>query len=506
MIRTLLQLLVFAVGMSVALPAAAQSIRLAAIAVSESAYLSEEEIEAVTSRYVQRNVTFPELQAMIAEINALYAQAGVPTAQAVLPPQEIREGVLRVSLIEAEIETVVYEGFRSTSPRFLERNLSLAPGTKPDFERLERDLLIFDIAHDISPQLSFAAGAALGTTRAFVTAEEPQRFAFTLSGDNFGREETGALRGTLSARWNSVSGVRDTLSLQLQKSLGAGSISAGYSRPVGGGGGRVVGSLSYAQSTIIGGEFQNSTIRSNSYSGSVSYRRPVMVRPDSYVMLEGGAAYDSSSSSFDGLNFADISIWDAFASARYNRRFANSTLGISVGARAGMADAAGTSETEGFFWMVYGEGTYARPIGETFMFNGNLRYQYAHGANLPVARLFTAGGVGSVRGYPSDIRGGDSGAILNLQLSLREPWSPAGLRNWEFTPFAFADAALVVPYRVNGSIDTSQDFLASVGAGVSASIGDRANLIAMVGMPLLNTLGFDGAGRGVIRVGLDFNF
>jgi hemolysin activation/secretion protein len=313
-------------------------------------------------------------------------------------------------------------------------------------------------------------------------------------------------RGSFFARWNSVTGVRDTLYLQLQKSEGAESASVGYSRPVGGGGGRVVGSLSYSNSSIIGGDFQGSNILSDSYSGSLSYRRPVWVRPDSYAMIEAGATYVSSSSTFDGQTFSDITVWDAFASARYNRRFANSTLGISAGVRFGNADAMGTSQTEGTFWMIYGEGTYARPLSEWFMFNGNLRYQYAHGQNLPVARLFTAGGVGSVRGYPSDIRGGDSGALLNLQVSMREPWSPAAQPDWDFTPFAFADAAMVVPYRVDGSIDASQDFLASLGAGVSVSFGARANLVAMAAMPLRNTLGFDDAGNATFHVGLDFTF
>lgn len=506
MIRTVLKLLFLVAALMTALPALAQSIRLQAVTVSPSDYLLEEDIKAVTARYVGRDVTFSDLQAMLSELNGLYARAGVPTARAVLPPQEIRNGVLRVSLIEAEIEKVVFEGLENTSPRFLESNLSLEPGTKPDFERLERDLMIFDIAHDISPQLSFAAGGLPGTTQAIVTADEPKRLAFTLSADNFGREETGELRTSLFARANSLTGVRDSLSLQLQKSEGAGSVSAGYSRPVGGGGGRVVGAFSYSQSSIIGGEFQNSKIVSDSYAASLSYRRPAWVRPDSYVMLEGGASYEVNSSTFDGVTFADIDLWDVFASARYNRRFASSTLGFSAGLRAGSASAKGTSQTEGSFWMIYGEGTYARPVGDRFMFNGSLRYQYAHGRNLPVARLFTAGGVGSVRGYPSDIRGGDSGAILNLQVSMREPWSPASRPNWNFTPFAFVDTAMVVPYRVDGSIDGSQDFLASVGAGVSASLGERANLIAMVGIPLRKTLGFNDEGRAVIHVGLDFNF
>ena len=486
--------------------AAAQSFRIEGVAVEDSAYLERDEIADVTGKYIRRPITFADLQQMLEEINGLYARAGVPTAQAILPPQEVSDGILRVSLVEAEIEAVEFEGLRNTSERFLRRNITLPAGEKPDFDRLERDLRIFDIAHDISPQLRFAPGEAVGSTRAVISADEPQRFAFTASLDNFGRPETGEQRISAFGRWSSVTGVRDSLSFQLQASEGANSVSAGYSRPVGPGGGRVVATLSVAQSSIIGGEFTPVSIVSDSVGGSLSYRRPAWVRPDSHWLLEGGLSFDQTTSSIDGLEFADIELLDLFVTARYNRRLANAVLGFSAGLRIGRAEALGTTETEGDYWLLFGEGTYARPLGERLMFNANLRYQYAQGENLPVARLFTVGGVSTVRGYPNDIRGGDSGVLVNLQVSTREAWSPENMPRWEVSPFAFLDAALVVPYRPDGGIDGEQDFLASVGAGASVGFGESANVLAMVGIPLVETLGFDAPGEPKFYLGLDYSF
>ncbi|WP_460275386.1 ShlB/FhaC/HecB family hemolysin secretion/activation protein [Celeribacter sp. ULVN23_4] len=491
---------------AVAVPAAAQSFRLEGISVSDSDYLTDQAVESVTSKYVKRAITFEDLQAMIAELNKLYLMSGVPTARAVLPPQEIHDGILKVSLVEAEVEEVVYEGMDHTSPAFLDRTLSLQVGEKPDFEQIEKDLLIYDIMHDVAPMLSFSSGATPGGTLAKVTAKEPKRFAFTLSGDNFGREETGTARATVFGRWSSVTGVRDILSFQLQASEGAASGSLGYSRPVGAGGGRIVGALSYSNSSIIGGDFETVQIISESISGSLSYRRPAWVRPDSHVMFEAGLTYETTSSTIEGVEFADIEIYDLFASGRYNRRFARSTLGFSVGLRAGQADALGTSETEGAFWLLYGDGTYARPVGKKLMFNGNLRYQYAAGVNLPVARLFTAGGIGSVRGYPNDIRGGDSGAILNLQISNLRPYRPEGLPNWSFTFFGFVDGAVVVPYREDGGLDSEQDLLASAGVGVTARYRENIDILAMIGVPLQETLGFYDQGKPTFYIGVDYSF
>lgn len=487
-------------------PATAQTFQLNDVVFDGSDYLSDADIRAVTARYVGRPIGFADLQAMIGELNALYLQAGVLTAQVVLPPQEVRGGVLRVALIEAEISEVELVDMPRTSAEFMRRNLSLPIGGKPDFDQIERDLMIFDIAHDIAPQLSFAPGETPGTTRAEIRAEEPRRFAFTASVDNFGRDETGAARATVFGRWSSVTGVRDTLSFQAQKSEGAGSASLGYSRPVGPGGGRVVGALSFSTSSIIGGEFEPVRIVSDSLSGSLSYRRPAYVRPDRYVIFETGLSYETTQSSIEETDFADIEVYDAFFTARYNRRFARATLGFSGGLRAGRAEALGTSETEGDFWLLYGEGAYARPLSDTLMLNANLRYQYAYGQNLPVARLITAGGVGSVRGYPSDVRGGDSGVVLNLQLSAREAIRPAAAPALAISPFGFVDAAVIVPFRTEGGLNSDQDFLASLGGGVSMSIGERANVLAMVGVPLVDTLGFEDSGTANFYLGIDYEF
>jgi len=489
-----------------AVPASAQTFQIEGVAFESSDYLTDELLNSVSAKYISRPITFDDLQAMIDELNLLYARSGVPTARAVLPPQEIRDGILRVSLIEAEIEIVEVEGFRNTNPDFLRRTISLGVGTKPDFAQLERDLMIYDIAHDISPQLSFSAGDTPGTTRAIIRAEEPERWSITGSLDNFGRPETGEARATAFVRWNSATGVRDTLSFQAQGSSGAQSTSVGYSRPIGPGGGRVVAALSYSTSSIIGGDFTVVRIKSDSASASLSYRRPAWVRPDRYVMFDGGLTYETTQSTIEETDFADINLSDLFFSARYNRRYAKAVLGVSAGLRAGTADAIGTSETEGSYWLLYGEGTYARPLSEKLMFNGTLRYQLAYGENLPVARLLTAGGVGTVRGYPENIRGGDSGVVLNFQLSARDPITPEAMPKLRMTPFGFVDAALILPYRVDGGFNSEHDLLASLGGGVSFGLGDKASLLAMIGVPLVDTLGFTDAGQPAFYLGLDYTF
>jgi hemolysin activation/secretion protein len=180
-------------------------------------------------------------------------------------------------------------------------------------------------------------------------------------------------------------------------------------------------------------------------------------------------------------------------------------ISFGIGARIGRADAKGTSETEGSYQLVYGDASLSTRLGERLQFDATATYQIAPGQNLPVSRLITAGGAGSVRGYPSEVRGGDSGLVLNLQLSRAQPWSlMEGKLN--VRPFAFIDAAVIVPYRQSGGFDSSQDVLASAGVGAAVMLKEKTAMLASVGVPLKETLGFTDVGKPTVYVGLDYKF
>ncbi|MCC6009096.1 MAG: ShlB/FhaC/HecB family hemolysin secretion/activation protein [Rhodobacteraceae bacterium] len=486
--------------------ARAQTFTLTGVAFDESVYLDAEVLAGIGARYTGRRVSFADLQELVSEVQALYAQAGIVTARALLPPQEIRDGVLRVALVEAAIETVAIEGLERTNPEFLRGTISLREGEQPDFDRLERDLRIYDIMHDIAPRLSFAPGTAPGSTRATISGEEPRPVSWTASIDNFGREETGVWRGSVFMRWASVSGVRDSISLQLQATQGSQSISAGYSRPVGLSGARLIAAGSFSRSNIIAGGFTPINVVANSTGASLTWRQPVAVRGNSHWLLDGALAYEQNTSTTSGLAFFDMTIVDATFSATYALRRPNALWSFTGGLRGGSADAGGASATEGAFALAFGSVSHSRNLGQRFVLEADAQVQLAPGQNLPVARLLSAGGSGVLRGYPNNVRSGDSGALFRLQLSPSEGFAMGEAGNIDLRPFGFVDAGLVVPFRPAGGIDASQDYLASIGGGVRANFRDQFTGLAMLAVPLINTLGFTRAGNPNFYLGLDYRF
>ncbi|WP_417249515.1 ShlB/FhaC/HecB family hemolysin secretion/activation protein [Celeribacter sp.] len=482
-----------------------QTFTLSQIVFDPSSYLNPEQLQEVADQYTRRPISFDDLMKMIKDIKRLYIVEGVPTAEPVLPPQEIRNGVLHVALVEAKVESVQIEGFPRTKPSFLRDRLTLPVNEKPDFDAIASELRVFDLSYDIQPSLKFSPGTAPGTTIATIYGESPKRFAVTLSADNYGRPETGRERASLFARWSSVTGVRDALSFQAQMSKGASAYSLGYSRPIGPKGGVVTAAISHSNSSIIGGEFTPVQITSDSTDFTLNYRRPFRIQPDRYFTFEGGFEGGRDKSKAGPLSFSDISLGEVYAIGRYYRQWPKARASFGLGVRIGRADAEGTSETEGSYQLLYGDAGFSTPLGEALQFDATANFQFAPGQNLPVSRLITAGGVGSVRGYPSEVRGGDSGVVLNLQISKREPFSWMNGR-LNVRPFAFVDAAVVVPYRASGGFDSDQDVLASVGVGAVTDLNKRVALLTSVGVPLKETLGFTDVGKPTVYIGLDYKF
>lgn len=136
-------------------------------------------------------------------------------------------------------------------------------------------------------------------------------------------------------------------------------------------------------------------------------------------------------------------------------------------------------------------------------FDALLRAQVALTDAVPVARLFSAGGIDTVRGYPMNIQSGDSGVSARLQV--------AGLKGWQanrlqITPFGFVDAAFVEPYRAPGATRPRDETLVSAGAGLRVQYDRSISGVALIGVPMSNTTNFKDKGDPTVYVGLDYSF
>lgn len=497
--------LAFALLLSLPATAKEPTFTLKRIETPASSYLSAEDLAGVTGGYLNRPLTFGDLEQMMAHLQALYAAAGVPTAEAVLPAQDIVDGVLRVELIEARIEQIEIQSNGTTKPEFFRRALSLREGEKPDYARLERDLRVLALSHDLAPGLDFAPGAKGGGTRVVITGNEPKplRYAFTV--DNHGRADTGKTRLHASAQWSSLTGWRDRLGLNVTRSDGAWSAAVSYDRPIGPNGGRLVLGLHGSNSQVIGGVFSDVQIVSDSMGFSLGYRLPVSMAHDRSLYATFGLTHDRTDSKISGVQFADTTLNEITAELSYRRTLPLMELGGSARLRMGQAQSAGNSLTDGGYGVLQLTGFANRRISQGFAVTAAVDAQLANKLHLPVARQFGVGGTEILRGYPSDVRAAPEAIALRLQVVRLDPYSFFGNR-LDIQPYAFVDAAMLRSSASVGSRSTAADKLLSTGMGATFTLDDRYALHALIGAPLRPTTGFTEGRKPVALLGLSASF
>ncbi|PCJ76652.1 MAG: hypothetical protein COA53_00005 [Rhodobacteraceae bacterium] len=86
------------------------TVLLARVDFSASEFLNQADLDTILSRYVGQRVDFSQIQQLVQDVNDLYTRKGVVTASAVLPPQTLNNGILKVQLVEGTLATVALSG------------------------------------------------------------------------------------------------------------------------------------------------------------------------------------------------------------------------------------------------------------------------------------------------------------------------------------------------------------------------------------------------------------
>ena len=85
---------------------AAASFKLNDLRLNGVKALTNEELQGITAPYIGRNVTLGDLEGLAQAITARYKERGYFLAQAVVPVQTVRDGIVEISVIEGRLGKV----------------------------------------------------------------------------------------------------------------------------------------------------------------------------------------------------------------------------------------------------------------------------------------------------------------------------------------------------------------------------------------------------------------
>jgi hemolysin activation/secretion protein len=435
-----------------------------------SEILSPEELEGVARDYRGKQVTFAELQELAQRINALYKAKGVVTAQAVIPPQDVSEGIVQVRLVEGRVGKLNLEGNASTRESYVTNRLSLKRADLVDLGRLESDLIRFNRTNDAQLRAELKPGTEFATTDVWLTLAEPPQHDLRLFLDNSGSASTGEWRGGVTYLNRSLLGYRDDLSLTKSGAGGQESYAASYGVPMNRLGGRA--SLAWYKDRTANkyGPLAPLEITGESQAYILALRQPVHLAQRTQVDLLAGGKKRDSSTRISGVFLQGIETRDANFGAEAQLTDPGAFWLASYTVTSGEAEIAGVANRDHY---AAGRGTlrHLRDLGSGWSFRGNFNFQNTGNELLPSSEQFFIGGEYSVRGYPLGVRSGDQGYSINLEL--HHPIEARAAHDIALSGFFFLDNGYVKVFRPANSQLRDFDELSSVGWGLNATIMKR---------------------------------
>ncbi|NTV95387.1 MAG: ShlB/FhaC/HecB family hemolysin secretion/activation protein [Thiobacillus sp.] len=222
---------------------------------------SEAQLQALLAEYQGKEQTLDGLNEAADAIKSHYRQNEYFLAQAVLPPQEIKDGVVLIHVVEGSIgKTNVKMADNARLKEGVARSYMdamLPSGTLITETGIEKSLLLLNDLPGVTIRSTIKPGAQAGEADVDVlVGDEGKRLAGNVQFDNWGNRNTGRLRLTGDLEARNLTGLGDLLSLRALYAEDGGTTLGrlSYTMPVGSKGTKVTASYSDL-SYELGGSF-----------------------------------------------------------------------------------------------------------------------------------------------------------------------------------------------------------------------------------------------------------
>jgi len=164
-------------------------------AVEGATVIAPERIDAALAPYLGPARTIADLRAARAAVESMYARRGYGATQVLLPEQEIKEGVVRLRVVEVKLGAVRIEGNRFFDEDNIRASLpALALGAPLATGRLATELRLANENPVKQTTVVLKPGAHENEVDAEVRVADQRPYRFSLSLDNTGTPQTGNYR------------------------------------------------------------------------------------------------------------------------------------------------------------------------------------------------------------------------------------------------------------------------------------------------------------------------
>lgn len=443
---------------------------------------TEEQLKAVISGYIGRELSFGELDEIIKKLAAFYKERGY-LARVYMPEQEIKDGIVEIVVVESRLESIEQDKDGKSRISF-DRAKRYISNQQPEgelimIEKMEKGMLLLNDLPGVTVTSSLEAGSKPGMSKQLLKLGSTPLVTANIDVDNTGSRSTGEYRAGLNVNLNNLSGIGDHLSLRTIESFDYARIRrsaygrAAYTVPVGYSGLKI-GVSAVSMGYKLGGDFKDMDGKghSNTLGANLSYP---FIR-SRQMNLNGSLSYDHKQT-YDSMNRTTTA----------NKRLNTVTVGLSAGVfdslggggvnnlsvnyvegwlnrgrwQADLAGDQASARTQGEYKKIQTMLSRLQKVTEKTFLTMSLNNQWAS-KNLDSSEKFSLGGPSAVRAFPNSEATGDEGTVVSAEVKQ--------VINGHLAVILFYDYGLISVNKKEWASTTTPNAYSLEGAGASVEL------------------------------------
>lgn len=455
---------------------------------SGNTVVPSDELQTVVSKYNNQELSFKQLQSIVANVSEYYAQAG-GLAKVYLPKQDITNGTVAITVVEGKLNSVIIDNKEAVLSKDEAEKYIYANNTKGEpikNKDMSASLANLNSMGGMSAKSSIAPGQKEGSSDIVIKLKDAQRYQGDIGVDNYGSKSTGVKELTAGIIVNNLSksNMYDNLNIRAMGTQGVKYARVGYMLPIGYNGDKIGASFSAMNYELIE-KYASSDGDGSSHTKSLHYEHPIIKTKQQNLSFSlelankyGKNSINNATTSIKRTNVANMILAYDKADNILSGGSTKINLGVSVG-KLNLKDDTNNytsdqqnANTHGMYAKYKLNITREQAITDELSLQVSYQYQTAN-KNLDSAEELSLGGAYGVRAYPTNEASGDSGWLSNIELKYA--------LTTELTPSIFYDYGKVKTNINQWAGDDNTEYtLSGYGIGLNFATNENMNIKGQV--------------------------
>jgi hemolysin activation/secretion protein len=453
----------------------------------------------ITTPFVGREITFAQLLQIRDAITKLYTDKGYATTGALITPQTLETGVVKIQVIEGSLQEIKVIGNRRLQSKYIRDRIQLGAAKPLNLPRLLESLQLLRLdprIQNLSAELQ--SGVTPGSNILQVEVKEANTFKVTASLDNGRSPSVGSFRRGVDIQEANLLGLGDTLSVGYTNTAGSNTINLNYNLPINARNGAVFFGFNQGWNRVIEEPFSVLDIQSNTHAYELGYRQPILQKPTQELAMGLSFSRQESQTALGIDNIgpfrlspgADDNGKTRISTLRFVQEYTQRSSQHVFAARSQFSWGldwfnanVSSDQPDSRFFAWRGQAQWVRQLAPETLFLVRGDVQLANDSLVPLEQ-FGLGGQLSVRGYRQDALLTDNGMLMSAEFRIPIVRNAKTASALQLIPFIDVGKG----WNYNGK-NPATDTLIGTGLGFLWKQGDNLSVRLDWGIPLTSVEG-----------------